>query len=402
MRHKSDMAFSDSHTGAKGSRVTVSVRVCPTVRVSSNRRDELNWIVDREKSTIVRRGQRGDGFHYGQLRFQTSTFSVKATYHVTDNVFDVDDDNIRVYTHAVKPLVERVMVGCHGTAFLYGMSDLEKTFLMQGTESSLGLRSLAIGNIFSYIRRTPLREYLLQVSYLEIHNGRVYDLLGRPARNETDTNTARKEIHLQHFRNGRIYAVPLTKETVQTPTQLVKVIARGDRVRRTANAKLKTNCSENLAIVQVSVDSQNRHTAANAIVGCSKQSRLAQTDLRVSTLNLIDLGASEETPVWNERTDENKLINRGLHALPCTVATMSRWLCKWSDTEKLEEQLPHRESKFTRLLQEALSGNGLVSLICTIEISGEGTIKSSRRQNAETLKTLRLALGAQSNFSTTQ
>ena len=72
------------------------------------------------------------------------------------------------------------MEGYHGTVFAYGMTGTGKTFSMQGTQSSPGVIPLAITDIFSYIRETPSREFLLRVSYLEIYNEKIHDLLSMP------------------------------------------------------------------------------------------------------------------------------------------------------------------------------------------------------------------------------
>src|ERR1700742_2386976 len=94
-----------------------------------------------------------------------------------DNVFSPHDHNARVYNSAAKRLVRRVMEGYHGTVFAYGMTGTGKTFSMQGTATSPGVIPLAITDIFSYIRETPSREFLLRVSYLEIYNEKIHDLL---------------------------------------------------------------------------------------------------------------------------------------------------------------------------------------------------------------------------------
>src|SRR3984885_16016491 len=97
-----------------------------------------------------------------------------------DNVFATHDDNAKVYDSSAKRLVRRVMEGYYGTVFAYGMTATGKTFSMQGTATSPGVIPLAITDIFSYIRETPHREFLLRVSYLEIYNEKIHDLLAVP------------------------------------------------------------------------------------------------------------------------------------------------------------------------------------------------------------------------------
>src|SRR3984885_14766877 len=111
-----------------------------------------------------------------------------------DNVFTTHNDNAKVYDSAAKRLVRRVMEGYHGTVFAYGMTGTGKTFSMQGTMSSPGVIPLAITDIFSYIRETPHREFLLRVSYLEIYNEKIYDLLSMPATSMNGQSGPQEEI----------------------------------------------------------------------------------------------------------------------------------------------------------------------------------------------------------------
>jgi centromeric protein E len=55
---------------------------------------------------------------------------------------------------------------------------------MQGTKTSPGVIPLAIEEVFLVIERTVAREFLLRVSYLEIYNEHIIDLLS-PATNTT-------------------------------------------------------------------------------------------------------------------------------------------------------------------------------------------------------------------------
>ncbi len=48
---------------------------------------------------------------------------------------------------------------------------------MKGDKSSPGIIRLGIQDIFKYIDKTPEREYLLRVSYIEIYNEILRDLL---------------------------------------------------------------------------------------------------------------------------------------------------------------------------------------------------------------------------------
>src|SRR5271169_3290303 len=174
-----------------------------------------------------------------------------------DNVFATHDNNAKVYDSCAKRLVRRVMEGYHGTVFAYGMTGTGKTFSMQGTATSPGVIPLAITDIFSYIRETPSREFLLRVSYLEIYNEKIHDLLSAPTTNAVNPGVPQQEeIKLREDSKRGIYASPLKEEIVQSPTQLLRVIARGDQARRVAGTQYNARSSRSHAVVQIVVESR--------------------------------------------------------------------------------------------------------------------------------------------------
>lgn len=238
----------------------------------------------------------------------------------TDNVSSANDNNSRVYDHLAKRLVRRVMEGYHGTVFAYGMTGTGKTFSMQGTQSSPGVIPLAITDIFSYIRETPSREFLLRVSYLEIYNEKIHDLLSMPTGNAPGGAVAQEEIKLREDSKRGVYATPLKEEIVQSPTQLLRVIARGDQARRTASTQFNARSSRSHAVVQIVVESRERMPGNS---GESKRSGLLPGGVRVSTLSLIDLAGSEKAAESKERRAEGSHINKSLLTLGTVISKLS-------------------------------------------------------------------------------
>lgn len=316
---------------------------------------------------------------------------------MADNVFATHDNNSRVYDHLAKRLVRRVMEGYHGTVFAYGMTGTGKTFSMQGTASSPGVIPLAITDIFSYIRETPSREFLLRVSYLEIYNEKIHDLLSMPTASGVGGNLQQDEIKLREDSKRGVYATPLKEEIVQSPTQLLRVIARGDQARRTASTQFNARSSRSHAVVQIVVESRERVPGAG--MSQSKRSGLAPGGVRVSTLSLIDLAGSEKAAESKERRQEGAHINKSLLTLGTVIAKLSEWKDKdGKGGDKDGKHLPYRDSKLTRLLQGALSGNSLVSILCTIQIGAAGSAAAAHSHTTETLNTLKFASRAKNNI----
>ncbi|OKL60842.1 hypothetical protein UA08_03931 [Talaromyces atroroseus] len=358
--------------------VIVSVRVRPDNGAHDNSRTEGEWMVDGRRSLISFRGKESGDYLY-------------------DNVFTTHDNNSRVYDSSAKRLVRRVMEGYHGTVFAYGMTGTGKTFSMQGTASSPGVIPLAITDIFSYIRETPHREFLLRVSYLEIYNEKIHDLLSASTANGPGAPAQQEEIKLREDSKRGVYATPLKEEIVQSPTQLLRVIARGDHARRTGSTQFNARSSRSHAVVQIVVESRERAPSGNAIQ--DKRSAVAPGGVRVSTLSLIDLAGSERAAENKERRTEGAHINKSLLTLGTVIARLSESKEKATNSaDKEGKHLPYRDSKLTRLLQPALSGNSLVSILCTIQIGASGSAAPANSHTNETLNTLKFAARAKNNI----
>ena len=291
------------------------------------------------------------------------------------------------------------MEGYHGTVFAYGMTGTGKTFSMQGTASSPGVIPLAITDIFSYIRETPSREFLLRVSYLEIYNEKIHDLLSMPTANTVGGAGQQEEIKLREDSKRGVYATPLKEEIVQSPTQLLRVIARGDQARRTASTQFNARSSRSHAVVQIVVESRERMPGSAVGGDAGKRSGLLPGGVRVSTLSLIDLAGSEKAAESKERRQEGAHINKSLLTLGTVISKLSEWKEKESKGgDKDGKHLPYRDSKLTRLLQGALAGNSLVSILCTIQINASGTAAAVNTHTTETLNTLKFASRAKNNI----
>jgi centromeric protein E len=285
------------------------------------------------------------------------------------------------------------MEGYHGTVFAYGMTGTGKTFSMQGTATNPGVIPLAITDIFSYIRETPQREFLLRVSYLEIYNERIIDLLAGPVVGVNGQAGPTEEIKLREDSKRGVYASPLKEEIVQSPTQLLRVIARGDNSRKVAGTQFNARSSRSHAVVQIVVESRERVPSGPS--SGDKRSAIVPGGVRVSTLALIDLAGSEKAADNKERRTEGSHINKSLLTLGTVIGRLA------SDKDKAkkdDKHLPYRDSKLTRLLQPALSGNSLVSILCTIQIGASGSSAAATSHTGETLNTLKFASRAKNNI----
>lgn len=131
----------------------------------------------------------------------------------------------------------------------------------------------------------------------------------------------------------------------------------------------------------------------------SKRVAMLPGGVRVSTLSLIDLAGSERAAEDKERRAEGAHINKSLLTLGTVIAKLSGNKDKnGAPMDKDGKHLPYRDSKLTRLLQPALSGNSLISILCTIQIGNQGSSAGAYNHTGETLNTLKFAARAKNNI----
>jgi centromeric protein E len=318
--------------------IKVSVRVKPD---GSNNASSSSWDIDTTRNAI------------GSKELGEFTF---------DRVFHGPISNENVYNDSVKELVDKVMGGFHATVFAYGMTGSGKTYSMQGTAGNPGIIPLSVRSIFDHVRQNQSeRSFNIRVAYLEIYNEHLNDLLS--------PSTPSDDIRLRESGGGRIRAIGLKEVVVESPEHLLDTIAQGDSIRRTEGTEFNARSSRSHAVVQINIESTPKAP--------TKQSNIKHN----STLYLCDLAGSERAVSQTERRKEGAYINKSLLTLGTVIARLSTG-------GPNAGHIPYRDSKLTRLLQPALSGKSLVSVLCTVQTAGPSSAYM------ETVSTLRFAARA--------
>ena len=103
-----------------------------------------------------------------------------------------------LYTSKIAPLVQKAMNGFNSTIFAYGQTGSGKSFTMTGTSSELGVIPCAVDGVFDAITADRDRAFLLRVSYVEIYNEGLRDLL--------NFAEGKREVPVIH--SGKVSTVP--------------------------------------------------------------------------------------------------------------------------------------------------------------------------------------------------
>ncbi|KAG0016895.1 hypothetical protein BGZ82_000914 [Podila clonocystis] len=325
---------------SKAENVTVTVRVRPfsNVELRVKGGPEQVWAL-----------------HEGSRITYADEYSMAGRRAAVEYAYDhalTGSDNEVIYNTSVKSLVRSAMEGYNGTVFAYGQTSSGKTYTMSGTQQEPGITPRAVDDIFKHIRENSDREFLLRVSYLEIYNESIRDLLSPEA----------IDLRIHEDRKRGVYVSPLKEEIVTTPGQVMRIIQRGDYQRHVSTTDYNAHSSRSHSIFQIVIESRERTAPSSPKPGRKLSLGLSKpaTAVRVSQLNLIDLAGSEKASADIERRKEGAFINKSLLTLGTVIAKL---------TEEKGTHIPYRDSKLTRILQSSLSGNARVSVICTISPS---------------------------------
>ncbi|XP_009866288.1 PREDICTED: centromere-associated protein E, partial [Apaloderma vittatum] len=282
-----------------------------------------------------------------------------------DRVFHSSDNTQQLYEGVAVPIIQSAVHGYNGTIFAYGQTASGKTYTMMGNEDSVGIIPKAIQHVFKIICEIPDREFLLRVSYMEIYNETITDLL-------CDIRK-KKPLGIREDVNRNTYVEDLIEEVVVSPEQVMEWIRKGEKNRHYGETKMNEHSSRSHTIFRMIIESRERSDIANA--NCDGA-------VMVSHLNLVDLAGSErasQTGSEGVRLKEGCNINRSLFILGQVI----KKLC-----DDPSGFINYRDSKLTRILQNSLGGNAKTVIICTITpVSFDETL--STLQFANTAKRMK-------------
>ncbi|XP_032117474.1 centromere-associated protein E isoform X8 [Sapajus apella] len=259
-----------------------------------------------------------------------------------DRVFHSNETTKNVYEEIAAPIIDSAIQGYNGTIFAYGQTASGKTYTMMGSEDHLGVIPRAIHDIFQKIKKFPDREFLLRVSYMEIYNETITDLL-------CGTNKM-KPLIIREDVNRNVYVADLTEEVVYTSEMVLKWITKGEKNRHYGETKMNQRSSRSHTIFRMILESREKGEPSNC-----------DGSVKVSHLNLVDLAGSEraaQTGAEGVRLKEGCNINRSLFILGQVIKKLS--------DGQVGGFINYRDSKLTRILQNSLGGNAKTRIICTI------------------------------------
>ncbi|XP_019435849.1 PREDICTED: kinesin-like protein KIN-7N [Lupinus angustifolius] len=201
---------------------------------------------------------------------------LSGSVYAFDHIFDKSSTNASVYNLLTEDIIQAALDGFNGTAFAYGQTSSGKTFTMNGSETDPGVIPRAVKDVFSKIERMSDREFLIRVSYMEIYNEEINDLLA--------VENQKLQIH-ENLERG-VFVAGLREEIVNNAEQVLNLINAGEVNRHFGETNMNVKSSRSHTIFRMVIESKGKDSDS------SNDSSIRDI-VRVSVLNLVDLAGSE-------------------------------------------------------------------------------------------------------------
>jgi kinesin family member 1 len=293
----------------------------------------------------------------------SKTFAFDKSYwsfNPNDSNFAGQED---LFADLGKPLLDNAFGGYNNCIFAYGQTGSGKSYSMMGYGEQYGVIPRICRQMFERIDDFGDKNHTctVEVSYLEIYNERVRDLLNP---------STKGNLRVREHPSTGPYVEDLAKLVVRSFSEIENLMDEGNKARTVAATNMNETSSRSHAVFTLTL-TQKRHDVETNM----------DTE-KVAKISLVDLAGSERatsTGATGARLKEGAEINRSLSTLGRVIAA----LADLSSGKKHGKgvQVPYRDSVLTWLLKDSLGGNSLTAMIAAIspaDINFEETLSTLR------------------------
>ncbi|XP_059051246.1 kinesin-like protein KIF13B isoform X2 [Achroia grisella] len=344
-------------------KIKVAVRVRPF-----NRRElELGTqcVVDMEaQQTVLQYPQSG----HDKERKQPKTFAFDHCFFSLEPSAPNFASQKTVFECLGRDILDNAFDGYNACIFAYGQTGSGKSYTMMGAPGADegGIIPRLCDALFERIavqQSPPALTYKVEVSYMEIYNERVHDLL--------DPETTRRSLRVREHAVLGPYVDGLSQLAVTSYHDIDNLMTEGNKSRTVAATNMNSESSRSHAVFSV-VLTQTLCDAATGVTG-----------EKVARLSLVDLAGSEravKTGAVGDRLKEGSNINKSLTTLGLVISKLADQSSGKTNKDKF---VPYRDSVLTWLLKDNLGGNSKTVMVATVSPAADNY--------EETLSTLRYA-----------
>ena len=236
--------------------------------------------------------------------------------------------------------------GLNGTVFAYGQTGSGKTFTISGSPNNFNYRGIiprGITRLFQELGGKPDYDFVVKISYLEIYNESVFDLLSPLPPSEQ-----KGEITFQEDSKGNVVVKGLSKHIVNSEEEAFNLLFEGESNRTISEHQLNKESTRSHCIFTVNLEMKSKVESSEKVM--------------ISKLNFVDLAGSErvkKTGSTGIALKEAAYINKSLTFLEQVVVALT-------DKTRRKDYVPYRQSKLTHILKDSIGGNCKTVMIATI------------------------------------
>ncbi|KAK9320801.1 P-loop containing nucleoside triphosphate hydrolase protein [Lipomyces orientalis] len=295
-----------------------------------------------------------------EFAFDESMWSVD---RMTKNTQFVDQDLL--YDKVGREFLDHSFEGYHTCMLAYGQTGAGKSYTMNGTDREPGLIPRTCYDLFQRIEKmtTATMTFTVKISYFEIYNEHVYDLL-LPVTTDPPTPLKVRESPV----DGP-YVKDLTTHSVRSYAEVEKYLMLGNKQRATAATNMNATSSRSHAVFTLAL----KKIESDPIIDETTE----ETNSRIRFVDLAGSERANSTGATGTRLREGANINKSLTTLGRVISI----LAESALGSKKRDVVPYRDSTLTWLLKDNLGGNSKTAMIACI----------SPCDYEETLSTLRYA-----------
>ncbi|XP_015695753.1 kinesin-like protein KIN-1 [Oryza brachyantha] len=256
-----------------------------------------------------------------------------------DRVFYEDSEQSDVYNFLAVPIVADAISGINGTIITYGQTGAGKTYSMEGpsilhcNKQKTGLIQRVVDELFQSLRSSEsIAMWSVKLSMVEIYLEKVRDLL----------DLSKDNLQIKESKTQGIYISGATEVSIMSSSDALECLSEGIANRAVGETQMNLASSRSHCLYIFSV----------------QQGSTSDERVRGGKIILVDLAGSEKvekTGAEGRVFDEAKTINKSLSALGNVINAL---------TTGKQNHVPYRDSKLTRILQDALGGNSRAALLC--------------------------------------
>nr|4OZQ_A Chain A, Chimera of Maltose-binding periplasmic protein and Kinesin family member 14 protein [synthetic construct]4OZQ_B Chain B, Chimera of Maltose-binding periplasmic protein and Kinesin family member 14 protein [synthetic construct] len=354
------LAAAQTNAAAENSQVTVAVRVRPFSKREKTEKASQVVFTNGEEITVEHPDMK-----------QVYSFIYDVSFWSFDECHPGYASQTTVYETLAAPLLDRAFEGYNTCLFAYGQTGSGKSYTMMGLNEEPGIIPRFCEDLFAQIAKKQTSEvsYHLEMSFFEVYNEKIHDLLVCKGENGQRKQPLRAR---EHPVSGP-YVEGLSMNVVSSYSDIQSWLELGNKQRATAATGMNDKSSRSHSVFTLVMT----QTKTEVVEGEEHDHRIT------SRINLVDLAGSERCSTAHssgQRLKEGVSINKSLLTLGKVISALSE------QANGKRVFIPYRESTLTWLLKESLGGNSKTAMIATVSPAASNI--------EETLSTLRYATQA--------